>query len=93
MSEPNAGSTDAEEKPVDDTAPKVVDEPSSDQDRSQPFRELAQQPSASLVREFIEFLGANKKWWVAPIVIVLLVLSLFVLLTNSVIGPFIYVLF
>jgi hypothetical protein len=43
--------------------------------------------------EFIDFLRHNKKWWLTPIVLVLLTLSIFVALTNTAIGPFIYVLF
>lgn len=57
------------------------------------FAKKADQPKIGLLHEFIEFLSTNKKWWLSPIVIVLLVLSFFVLLTNTAVGPFIYVLF
>ncbi|MFK7768492.1 MAG: DUF5989 family protein [Mariniblastus sp.] len=43
--------------------------------------------------EFVDFLIHNKKWWLTPIIIVLLLLSVFAILTNTAIGPFIYVLF
>ena len=43
--------------------------------------------------EFYDFLVHNKKWWLTPIIVVLLVLSLLIALTNTAIGPFIYVLF
>ena len=43
--------------------------------------------------EFFDFLVHNKKWWLTPIVLVLLFLSFFVLMTNTALGPFIYVLF
>ena len=47
----------------------------------------------SIIREFFEFLATNKKWWLAPIVIVMLLMSALVLLTNSPVAPFIYTLF
>lgn len=43
--------------------------------------------------EFGDFLIHNKKWWLTPIIIVLLTFSLFIILTNTVLWPFIYVLF
>lgn len=41
-----------------------------------------------------DFLRVRKKWWLAPIVIVLLLLGLLIVLTQgSAIAPFIYTLF
>jgi hypothetical protein len=41
-----------------------------------------------------DFLKVRKKWWLAPIVVMLLVLSLVVVLTQgSAVAPFIYTLF
>ena len=48
---------------------------------------------ASLVREFVEFLGENKKWWLAPILISVLLLGALVLLGGTAAAPFIYTLF
>jgi uncharacterized membrane protein (DUF485 family) len=49
----------------------------------------------SLVREFWEFMKVRKKFWLAPILIVLVMLSAFILLAASspVATPFIYTLF
>ncbi|GAB5521070.1 MAG: DUF5989 family protein [Rhodothermales bacterium] len=48
----------------------------------------------SLVREFWDFLKVRKKFWLAPIIIVLLLLSLLIVLTQgSALAPFIYTLF
>ncbi len=48
----------------------------------------------SIIREFWEFLKIRKKFWLAPIVIVLLLLSLLIVLTQgSALAPFIYALF
>ncbi len=44
--------------------------------------------------EFIRFLRARKKYWLAPIVIVLILLSLLIVFSQgSALSPFIYVLF
>ena len=46
-----------------------------------------------LLREFWDFLRYNKKWWLTPIIITLLVLGIFVFLTSTSFAPFIYTLF
>lgn len=47
-----------------------------------------------IMREFLEFLKENKKWWLLPIVLVLMVLGALIILTQgSVVAPFIYTLF
>ncbi len=48
---------------------------------------------SSLVGEFVEFLGQNKKWWLAPIVVSVLLLGALVLLGGTAAAPFIYTLF
>lgn len=57
------------------------------------FVEQSQSRPPSVFWEFLDFLVHNKKWWLSPIVIVLLVLSFFVMMTNTALGPFIYALF
>jgi competence protein ComGC len=50
--------------------------------------------SISLLREFWEFMRERKKWWLLPILIMLLVLGLLIFLTtNPAVSPFIYTLF
>ena len=47
-----------------------------------------------LVREFWLFLKVRKKWWLAPIMIVMGLLGLLIVFTEgSAIAPFIYTLF
>jgi len=48
---------------------------------------------SSLVGEFVQFLSENKKWWLAPIVISILLLGGLVLLGGTAAAPFIYTLF
>ena len=48
----------------------------------------------SIVGEFWAYLRARKKWWLGPIILVLVILGLFIVLTEgSAIAPFIYTLF
>ena len=61
--------------------------------KSKDFKDLAQQKRPSLIAEFWWFLKHNKKWWLLPIVIVLLGLGLIVLLAETSAAPFIYTLF
>lgn len=56
-------------------------------------RQAAREERPGLVREFVGFLGDNKKWWLAPILIAILALGLLVLLSGSAAAPFIYTLF
>ena len=48
----------------------------------------------AIIREFLEFLKVRKKWWLTPIVVMLLLLGALIVLTEgSAIAPFIYTLF
>jgi hypothetical protein len=48
----------------------------------------------SIAKEFWSFLRVRKKWWLAPIVILLLTLGLILVLSEgSALAPFIYSLF
>lgn len=48
----------------------------------------------SIVSEFWNFMRVRKKWWLGPIVFVMLLLSLLIVLTQgSALAPFIYTLF
>ena len=48
----------------------------------------------SLIKELWEFMKVRKKWWLAPIVIILLLLGALIVLTEgSAVAPFIYTIF
>jgi len=48
----------------------------------------------SIVSELWEFLKVRKKWWLAPIILMLLLLGLLIVLTQgSALAPFIYSIF
>jgi hypothetical protein len=43
--------------------------------------------------EFLSFLKQNKKWWLTPIILTVLLLGALVVLGGSAAAPFIYTLF
>jgi hypothetical protein len=48
----------------------------------------------ALLAEFWDFLKTRKKWWLGPIVFIMLLMSLLIVLTEgSAVAPFIYTLF
>ena len=57
------------------------------------FAQQATEKREGLVTEFVGFLRDNKKWWLAPIIVSVLLLGGLVLLGGSAAAPFIYTLF
>lgn len=57
------------------------------------FSKQADEVQRGFFAEFLDFLLHNKKWWLTPIILVLLLLGLFIVLGGSAAGPFIYTLF
>lgn len=47
----------------------------------------------NFIKEILSFIIAEKKWWLAPLVFILLIVSLLVLFADSAVAPFIYSLF
>jgi len=64
---------------------------------SQPKSELERATERShgsnLLADFWHFLLQNKKWWLVPLLIILLALSALMLLSTTGVAPFIYTLF
>ena len=56
-------------------------------------RATADSAEPGFFAEFWAFLRHNKKWWLLPILGVLLILGLLLLLSSSAAAPFIYTLF
>lgn len=52
-----------------------------------------EQPEAGFLGELWGFLRQNKKWWLLPILIVLLLFGVLILLSGTGLAPFIYTLF
>ena len=57
------------------------------------FASQADMKQPSFMRELWQFLATNKKWWLAPIIVVLLAFGLLVALGGTAAAPFIYTLF
>jgi hypothetical protein len=60
---------------------------------SNDFLSKAKAPRKSLPREFLDFLRREKKWWLTPIVVTLVLLAVLVALGGTAAAPFIYTLF
>ena len=56
-------------------------------------RATAQAGNVGTLREVWEFLGANKKWWLLPILLVMGFFSLLIVLSGTGVAPIIYTLF
>jgi len=63
------------------------------QDQSREFQSHASQQRIGLLAEFWDFIKHNKKWWLLPILIVLLIVGTLVILSGTAAAPFIYTLF
>ena len=57
------------------------------------FAQQANEAPPGLVAEFVDFLLHNKKWWLTPIILVMLLLGIFAFVTGGPAAPFIYSLF
>jgi hypothetical protein len=54
------------------------------------FADQATEAPLGLIAEFWDFLTHNKKWWLTPIIVMLLAVGAFLILGGTVIAPFIY---
>jgi len=68
-------------------------DPKQEPTEAEDFAASASGARTGLVREFTDFLRENKKWWLAPIIISVLLLGGLVLLSGTAAAPFIYTLF
>ncbi len=66
-----------------------AEQPQSE-NKSDQFLAQSQGTSPGILAEFWYFLRHNKKWWLAPIIIALLLIGLLILISGSAIAPFIY---
>ncbi len=57
------------------------------------FEQATYEEQPGLIAEFLEFLVESKAWWLAPIILVLLLVGLLIVLSGSVVAPFIYPIF
>jgi len=57
------------------------------------FTDQAKFAPYGIMRELWDLIRFNKKWWLTPIIVVLLVLGALIMLSGTVAAPFIYTLF
>lgn len=50
-------------------------------------------PQGGFAADLWSFMSQNKKWWLAPIILVILGLGVLVMLSGTAAAPFIYTLF
>jgi hypothetical protein len=64
------------------------------ENKKKSFREITEETSqGGFLNQFYEMLMHNKKWWITPIVLVLILFGLLIILGGSSYAPFIYTLF
>jgi hypothetical protein len=64
-----------------------------EQQQSDFEKAAAELPRGGFLRELWGFMAQNKKWWLLPILIVLLLFGLLIIFSGSGLAPFIYTLF
>jgi len=57
------------------------------------FERASKGSQNGIVSEFIRFLAQNKKFWMIPLLLVLLALGMLIVLGGTAAAPFIYTLF
>ncbi len=57
------------------------------------FARAAAGRKTGIVREFVDFLRDNKKWWLLPILLMLGLFGILMALASSAAAPFIYTMF
>jgi len=57
------------------------------------FKEEAEAKPKGALTEFLHFALHNKKWWLTPILVLLVLVSVLIVLGGSGVAPFIYSLF
>jgi len=57
------------------------------------FSKQAEERRTGSAAEFVQFVLHNKKWWLTPIIVVLVLVGVLAVLGGSGVAPFIYTLF
>ncbi len=70
--------------------PEPRPDPASDADR---FERQADRPNPGVLAELWDLVIHNKKWWLIPVIAVLLLIGVLVVLGSTAAAPFIYPMF
>ncbi|MHC4975439.1 MAG: DUF5989 family protein [Planctomycetota bacterium] len=68
-------------------------EPDSESSATSPPTLDGEGENVGLLRELVELILHNKKWWLVPVILVLLVIGLLVAVGSSALAPYLYPLF
>ena len=55
--------------------------------------DLADEKSRGFFGEFVDYMLENKKWWLIPIIVALLLIGILIMVGGTAAAPFIYTLF
>jgi fluoride ion exporter CrcB/FEX len=69
-----------------------MDEQEKDGSRNE-FKSAAHRTKSSLARDLLGLMAQNKKWWLLPLIVVLIGLGALAVLGGTAAAPFIYTLF
>ena len=67
--------------------------PTSQRSQSEEFTRLGAAKRPSFVSEYFFWLKTNRKWWMLPLILTLLLFGVLMILTSTGAAPFIYTLF
>ena len=65
----------------------------SNQSSAESFAREAETQQPGILRETIDWLKFNKKWWLLPIVLMLLLVGALIMVSGTAVAPLIYTLF
>ena len=82
----------AESNQSTEQEPAAVSSSQTDSDATD-FAHAAEDREPGLIAEFVQFLQENQAWWMAPILLALVVLGVIAWLSTTAAAPFIYPLF
>jgi hypothetical protein len=54
------------------------------------FERQAEEAPSGLIEEFVDFLLHSKRWWLLPIIVVLLLMSALIWISGTSLGSFLY---
>jgi hypothetical protein len=66
---------------------------SDQQPEKSAFERGAEQHDPGFIAELVDFIKTSKKWWLTPIIVMLLLIGVLIVLGQTAAGPFIYALF
>lgn len=77
--------------PEEQPSESVSEKPAGAGEGAREFEEAGE--NVGLARELVELILHNKKWWLVPVIVVLLVIGLLVVLGSTALAPYLYPLF